>query len=54
MTLQEVLQELIQRLGSGGDSTLAWEQVREWPKGAVEVFQNAGWIEPTVAASTVE
>jgi len=54
MTLQEVLQELIQRLGSGGDTVLAWEQVREWPKGAIEIFQKAGWIELTVAASTVE
>ena len=54
MMLPEVLQELIQRLGSGGDTVLAWEQVREWPKGAIEVFQKAGWIEPTVAASTVE
>lgn len=54
MTLQEVLQELIQRLGSGGDTVLAWEQLREWPKGAIEVFQKAGWIEATVAASTVE
>ncbi|HUX90822.1 MAG TPA: hypothetical protein VMV48_09055 [Gallionellaceae bacterium] len=54
MTLQDVLQELIQRLGSGGDSTLAWEQVREWPKGAIEAFQKAGWIEPTAAASSVE
>jgi len=54
MTLQEVLQELIQRLGSGGDTTLASEQVREWPKGAIEVFQKAGWIKPTVAASIVE
>ena len=54
MTLQDVLQELIQRLGSGGDSTLAWEQVREWPKGTIEAFQKAGWIKPTVAASSVE
>lgn len=54
MTLQDVLQELIQRLGSGGDTDLAWEQVREWPKGAIEVFQKAGWIMPTEAASSVE
>ncbi len=54
MTLQDVLQELIARLGSGGDTVLAWEQVREWPKGAIEVFQKAGWIEPIAAASTVE
>ncbi len=54
MTLHDVLQELIQRLGFGGDSTLAWEQVREWPKGAIEAFQKAGWIKPTAAAASVE
>lgn len=54
MTLADVLQELIQRLGSGGDTVLTWEQVREWPKGAIEIFQKAGWIAPIVAASTVE
>ena len=54
MTLAEVLQELIQRLGPEGDIVLTWDQVRQWPKGAVEVFQEAGWIAPTVAATTVE
>ncbi len=54
MTLEDVLQELIQRLGSGGDTVVAWEQVREWPAGAIAVFEKAGWIKPTVAASTVE
>lgn len=54
MTLEDVLQELIERLGSGRDTVLAWEQVREWPGGAIAVFQKAGWIKPTVAASTVE
>ncbi len=54
MTLQDVLLELVQRLGSGRDTTIAWEQVREWPKGAIEVFQEAGWLKPSVAASAVE
>ena len=54
MTLEDVLQELIQRIGSGGDTLVAWEQVREWPAGAIAVFEKAGWIKPTVAASTVE
>lgn len=54
MTLPEVLQELIERLGSAGDTLLAWEQVRTWPKGAVAIFQEAGWIEPREAASKVE
>ena len=54
MTLDDVLQELIERLGAGGDTTVAWEQVRHWPGGAIGFFQKAGWIKPTVAASTVE
>lgn len=54
MTLEDVLQELIEQLGSGGDTNVAWEQVRHWPGGAISVFQKAGWIKPTVAASSVE
>ncbi len=54
MTLAEVLKELIQRLGFEGDSVLTWEQVREWPKGAIEIFQKAGWIAPTIPATRVE
>jgi len=54
MTLEDVLQELIEQLGCGGDTTVAWEQVRHWPGGAIGVFQKAGWIKPTVAASSVE
>lgn len=54
MTLDEVMQELIERLGSGDDTTLAWEQVRHWPDGAIGVFQKAGWITRTVPASSVE
>lgn len=54
MTLAEVLQELIQRLGPEGDIVLTWDQVRQWPAGAIELFQDAGWIAPTVAATTVE
>ena len=54
MTLAEVLQELIQRLGPEGDTVLTWEQVRQWPTGAIELFQEAGWIAPTDRATTVE
>ena len=54
MTLEDVLQELIERLGSGGDTTVAWEQVRHWPGGAIGIFEKAGWIKPTVAAASVE
>ena len=54
MTLADVLQELIQRLGPAGDTVLTWEQVRQWPKGAIEIFEKAGWIKTTVPATTVE
>ena len=54
MTFEDVLQELIHCLGSEGDSTLGWEQVRQWPEGAVEVFQKAGWIKATTPTMTVE
>ena len=53
MTLDDVLQDLVQRLGSQGDSIVAWEQVREWPEKAVEIFQNAGWIKTKAPAKTV-
>lgn len=53
MTLEDVLQELIQVLGSKGDGTISWELVREWPEGAVEIFQNAGWIKPKEPVTTV-
>lgn len=51
MTLEDVVQELIRCLGSEGDTTIAWEQVRKWPKGAIEAFQKAGWI---IAANLAE
>lgn len=54
MTLHEVLQELLRRLEPGGDPVITWEQMREWPKGALEVFHKAGWIESASSASTVE
>ena len=54
MTLEDVLQELIEQLGSGGDATVAWEQVRHWPGGAIDVFEKTGWIKATVSASSVE
>lgn len=53
MTLNDVLQDLIQHLESNRNSTLSWEHVREWPKRAIQAFQNAGWIKPTVPAKSV-
>ena len=53
MTLDDVIQELIQLLAHDGDTLLSWEQVQRWPKGAVQVFQSAGWIVPASLASEV-
>ncbi len=54
MTLDDVLQEIVEQLGSDGDTPVAWEQVRDWPEGALELFEKARWLKPTVAASSVE
>ena len=54
MTLADVLLEILQRLGPEGDTVLAWEQVRRWPKGAIEALQEAGWVAPIAAATMVE
>lgn len=54
MTLADVLQEILQRLGPEGDTVLAWEQVRRWPKGAIEALLEAGWVAPIAAATMVE
>jgi hypothetical protein len=53
VTLEDVLQELIQVLGSKHDNTIPWDQVREWPKGALDLFQDAGLIKPKEAAKSV-
>jgi hypothetical protein len=53
MTLDDVLQDIILHLDSKGNGTIAWEQVREWPERAVQIFQDAGWIKPTAPAKTV-
>lgn len=54
MTPADVLQEILRRLGPEGDTVLAWEQVRRWPNGAIEAFQEAGWVVPITAATMVE
>ncbi len=53
MTLDEVLQELIQHLESGDKVNIGWEQMRYWPEGAIEIFQEAKWIAPSNSAKTV-
>lgn len=54
MRLGDAVRELLQCLGTDGDSTIPWEQVHRWPKGALDTFQNAGWLEPGDLAETVE
>jgi hypothetical protein len=53
VTLEDVLQELIQVLSSKGDGTISWEQVRQWPESTIEIFQDAGWIKPKSPAKRV-
>ena len=54
MMLEDALQELLECLGTDGDSTIPWEQVQRWPKGAIETFQDAGWLKAADLAETVE
>lgn len=54
MTQGDVVRELLQCLGTDGDSTIPWEQVRRWPKGAIDTFQDAGWLKAADLAETVE
>lgn len=54
MMLDDVLRELVEQLGAGDDTPVAWEQVRDWPKGALERLEKSRWLKPTAAASTVE
>ncbi len=53
MTLSDVLGELILRICPKDNGTVSWEQVREWPGGALGIFQIAGWIKPKVSAKSV-
>ena len=53
MTLDDVLGDLIFRIPPKDNGIISWEQVREWPEEAVEIFQNAGWIKPKEPAQTV-
>lgn len=54
MTLDDVLRELIGCLGARDDCVIGWEQTRRWPKGALDVFQKAGWLKLMAPATTVE
>lgn len=54
MRLGNAVRELLRCLGTDGDSTIPWEQVRRWPEGAIDTFQKAGWLKPGDLAETVE
>lgn len=54
MTLDDVLRELIGCLGARDDCVIGWEQARRWPKGAIEIFQRAGWLKATAPADMIE
>lgn len=53
MTLDDVLQDLIEHLEINGNNTITWEQVRQWPEDAVFIFQQTGWIKTKGPAKTV-
>lgn len=53
MTLDDVLQDLIQQLSFDGDKTISWEEAREWPDNTIDIFKNAGWIKPKSPAKSV-
>jgi hypothetical protein len=54
MTLEDVLLELTQYLGNEVTFIVGWDQIKYWPDGALEVFQDCGWIKPATPASMVE
>lgn len=54
MTLQEVVHSLLLHLRIHGKGMLSWNQVQEWPEGAIAVFEEAGWIKPVEKAKIVE
>ncbi len=53
MKLDDVLNDLTQTLGLKKGDTVSWEQIRQWPEGALEIFLNAGWIKPKEPAKSV-
>jgi len=44
MTLGDAVRELLQCLGTDGDSTIPWEQVHRWPKSTIDTFWVASRI----------
>lgn len=54
MTLEDAVRELLRCLSDDGECVVPWEQVRRWPKGAVDTFQLTGWLRASDLAETVE
>nr|VFJ48114.1 MAG: hypothetical protein BECKFM1743A_GA0114220_1005512 [Candidatus Kentron sp. FM]VFJ48779.1 MAG: hypothetical protein BECKFM1743C_GA0114222_1006312 [Candidatus Kentron sp. FM]VFK09431.1 MAG: hypothetical protein BECKFM1743B_GA0114221_101051 [Candidatus Kentron sp. FM] len=46
MTLDDVARELLHYLAGKGEPFITWEQTRYWPKGAIGIFTELGWITP--------
>ena len=54
MTLEDIARDLLQCLGTDSDILISWEQVCRWPKGALDTFLKASWLQPGDLAETVE
>lgn len=54
MSLDDVLNEIIECLSAQYDGVIGWEQVRWWPKDAIEIFRNAGWMDAATSADSTE
>lgn len=54
MTMDDAVRELLECLGTDGDSVILWEQARRWTQGAIDAFQDAGWLKPADFAETAE
>lgn len=54
MSLDDVLNELIECLNAQYDGVIGWEQVHWWPKDAIEIFRNAGWIDTAGSTDSAE
>jgi hypothetical protein len=54
MTGDDVLHEMLDCLSADDPCLLGWTQFRQWPKGAAQVFESAGWLTTAPPAQTVE
>lgn len=54
MTLNDVLNELLNCLGIEDEYIVSWEQVQRWPLGAIQLLEKIGWLKKILIAKTVE